>query len=56
MINLEKAQKQYESTKRELEVIRKNHIIKQKEFNKWVKETKKRYKEEILDGLVMKKE
>ena len=46
--------KQYESTKRELENIRKHHIIKQKEFHKWVIEAKKRYEEEILlilDGL-----
>ena len=46
MINLEKAQKEYEFTKRELEIIREKHIIKQKEFHKWVIETKKRYEKQ----------
>ena len=56
MINLEKAHKQFEETKQELEQIRDDHEKKQEEYNHWLIDYKKAHKKqkEVIDRLIEK--
>ena len=46
MVNLEKAHKQFEKTKQELEQIREAHEKKQEEYHHWLIDYKKAYKKQ----------